>query len=493
MKDRAATTFNTDEKTPLVDKQVNASDDYLQQSFISDTLIPSNQSLYDALEQRGYLSRPILKDWGMFVVPEGNLGLVMDNGRPLFLAPGRHTLWSPFAERMGIVPISSKQINLGSIQIVTINQGELGLSVKNGENIILEPGRYFLESPHQFVKSEKANQNHLVLGTHRRITVPVGHVAIASDDGKQIIISEKDTTKGPYITNSPTFSFDPATGFQSIQIQSREVNNLTVNTKDGIPIKIEGLITYEITEPRTAFLKMKDVHKTIYDQAESTLTTVFSHLTMKDIAPSLSAHEKVSLKQKEKVDEDKDFIEKATESFLEKFDEKARSWGVSLSLNIEKMEFVDKQYTEMIRARATKSVEAETNSSIVDSTNEVEQKKEENKGRLKIIAAKAEAQAIKEIAMAKLFAAEQEAKAAAMLSEQPLAGQLAVLKAQAEIVRGMGNNAVFMPHDISLSDTAYRSSQGHTLFGRQRHENIVRSIDLEEGISQRRAFGHTKA
>ncbi len=94
---------------------------------------------------------------GSNLIQDGELGLAMFNGAPKFLAPGRHTLWSVFKTLVGTVKITEKLIKLGNYQIVTVNQGELGLSRRNGETVLLDPGRYILKAPHLFERSTAAN------------------------------------------------------------------------------------------------------------------------------------------------------------------------------------------------------------------------------------------------------------------------------------------------------------------------------------------------
>ncbi|CAF4414051.1 unnamed protein product, partial [Didymodactylos carnosus] len=105
--------------------------------------------------------------------------------------------------------------------------------------------------------------------------VPVGFVAVAFDIGKQIIIRPEDTESGPFETNSATFLFDKQNGFQSVQLQVRELDELKVNTRDGITIIARGLITYRIHDPRSAFMTVQDIHGAVKRGAEATLTSLF--------------------------------------------------------------------------------------------------------------------------------------------------------------------------------------------------------------------------
>lgn len=472
----------------LKEQTTQAQGDQHLASGLEDIQIGSDEDIYDAIENRGYLQKPGFPTWlGIHLIQQGEIGLLLDNGNPVFLAPGRYTFESPLKKFLGTKSISDARIDLGPIQIVTINQGELGLSTKNGKNIILEPGRYFLEAPHKFVKSVLANQRVIELGTHRRITVPEGYVFIAIDDGEQIIITPShEGRKGPYITDSPTFLYNADTCLQPTQRQVVELEKLTVNTKEMIPIKIEGLITYRISDPKTAFLSVNDVHGAIKRQAEATLTSVFAHLSIDEIAASLSTDRATSLKEKEHESVfQEDFIHKATTLFLDEYKEIVRGWGVELeNLNIEKMEFVDKQFADALRKRAQSRMETDTNLVNADSSNLVELKQAEREKQQAILRAEGEAESMKIMANGRYDAAKLDTKAAEELSSQPLAAKLAILKTKGEIVEKMGNNTVFMPHGFKLNPSI--SKNGSAFFA---HQNVstCASAQLYEAEKEPRA------
>lgn len=438
---------------------------------LNDIFVAPEASLYDALKQRKLLFNPAFPaSLGIHLIKDGELGLSLNNGIPQFLGPGgRHTLWSPFNHFVGKVSLTEKNIRLGPIQIVTIEQGELGLSVKNGKNIILDqPGRYILNSPHVFVKSVKANERYIELGTHRRITVPEGYIAIAFDRGKQFIISPNDTKEGPYITDSPTFNFDPKTGFQSTKKREIKLETLTVNTNENISANVAGVIRYHIADPKKAFFGIEDVHAAIKLQAEATLTSVFAQLSIDQIGNSLSSTNVSSFKSKGKMEQGTvpdDFIHKATDLFIDEFKHVVEKWGVELdNLNIFSMEFTHEGFRETLRSRAQKRMEAATNLANVEAINAAAIKQTERERQQKIIEAEAKATSLKIIADAELYEQDQKAKAAEKLSKIPLAADLARLREQAKIAEKLGDKTVLMPHGYMLGNYSLRDTQGHTLF-----------------------------
>jgi regulator of protease activity HflC (stomatin/prohibitin superfamily) len=414
--------------------------------------IRSELSLYDELDRRHLLKHPRHSaGFGFHLIKDGQLGLAMMNQTPKFLAPGRHTLWSPLNHTLGVVNITDKLITLGNIQIVTINQGELGLSRRNGETIVLDPGRYVLQAPHIFEKSTQANAQYIELATYRRITVPAGYVAVAFDIGKQIIIRPEDTESGPFETNSPTFLFDEKTGFQSVQLQVRELDELMVNTRDGITIIAKGLITYRIHDARAAFMTIQDIHGAVKRAAEATLTSLFLNASIDEIAPPVPQKpSEVNLLTTEN-DQD-NFNRHIHDAFLHDFSYKVKDWGIELQdLNIEKLEF-DSSVKELLRKRAQARVETATSLSNMRSQTDIAVQKAEREKQQAQIQAEAEAFITRTKADADFYAAERHAQAAKVLQEVPLSAQLELKRLDVEMVKATGERTTFMPMNMKIGD-----------------------------------------
>ncbi|CAF3479842.1 unnamed protein product [Rotaria socialis] len=413
-----------------------------------------DRSLYDELDQRHVLEYPQCPAGiGLHLIRQGELGLCMMNLTPKFLAPGRYTFLSPFNHFLGLVNISDKLITLGNIQIVIINQDELGLSLRNGETILLDPGRYILTAPHIFVKSTQANAQYIELGTYRRITVPVGFVAVAFDIGKQIIIRPEDTESGPFETNSPTFLFDKDNGFQSVQLQVRELDELKVNTRDGITITAKGLITYRIHDPRIAFMTVQDIHGAVKRAAEAMLTSLFLNAAIDEIAPPVpkksAGANLINLKSTE---DNENFNQHIRDAFLHEFSHKVNQWGIELQdLNIEKLEF-DSSVKELLRKRAQARVETATSLANMCSQTEIAMQEANRAKQQAQIQAEASAFVTRTKADADFYAAQQHVEAARLLQEVPLSAQLELKRLDVEIIKATGERTTFMPMNMQIGD-----------------------------------------
>lgn len=444
---------------------------------LADCRLAPNEDLYEALRKRNLLEDPSFPTtWGLHLVGDGEIGLSMDSsGKPTFLNKGgRHTLWSPLREFYGVKSITDEVISLGSVQIVTISSDKIGLSNKNGVNIILEPGRYILQKPHIFIKSERINQLYVNLGNHHRLTVPAGHVALPYENGKQILITEDDTKDGPYITNSASFIFDPKAHIKSVQIEDIQLDKVDVVSKELIPLNVTSNIRYKINDPKKAYFGVDDVHKALKTQAQTVLASAFAKIAIEEISQSVSTRSVAALKSKmkgkeiEDIEISEDMMHKATDLFVHEFETIVKDWGVKLeNLNIVSIKIIDKTFEDGILFRARSSIEAMTKLLNLDANNQVALKEAEREKQKRIIEAQANAESVRINADAGLYAAQMKKREAEELSSVPLASELATLRAQADIVRAMGNNTVFMPHGISLGNSSIRGQRGQTFWMEQ--------------------------
>ena len=443
----------------------------------TETGIDSAQTIYGALADRNLLRRPNSDVFGN-LVKQGEIGLSVDNGNPVFLAPGRHILWSPVHHFLGTVPITNKKIKLENVEIVIIDQSELGLSVSNGKNILLKPGQHILQSPQNFVGAKRVDSDYVQLGTHHRISVPIGYVAVAYNEGKKVIITpvpitvddeHKDfilCTHGKmFEIESPTFLFDKQKGFRSIQMEDIQLDELIVNTSEMIGLSVVGSVRYQIVDPIKAFLMTDDLLEDIKKQAYATLTSVFSQLSIDEIATSLASTTVSSMKGKGK-DKDipHDMLHHATDIFMREFQAIVDGWGVDAKLvNITSMKLVNDAFRESVQSRAQQSMQTNTRLAVVSAQTDVELQEAERQKKKTILQAEANAESIKRLADAEVYSAQKHAEAAHLLAAEPLAAQLALMDGQAKIAKQFSDKNTIIT-DMRLGDYGMLGVQGQMLW-----------------------------
>jgi regulator of protease activity HflC (stomatin/prohibitin superfamily) len=454
-------------------------DDYTSR----DTLV-TGDSLLDALDELGLVMGPagFAKKLGvglaaasvvggvyllarMVLVPDGCVGLSTHNGRPVFLRPGRYTIISPTHSYIEHVSVNQPLIKHGPITIVTINRGELGLSWKNGHQLLLEQGRHILIAPHVYKKSKKISEQFIKLGPLKRILVQQGEVGIGYDTGKLEVLQP-----GLHIRNSPTYRFR---SFVSVQAQVKRLETLKVNTNDGIAINVGAILTYRIDDPAVAFRDVKDVSQALQDRAEATLTSIFLHHSIDDIAPTLPSTQSNRVAavpggmEEDDVADDQEkkgrkkgkakekgvtiadtpeetissrFSDIVREAFLSQLKDSVEDWGVTLlDMSIEQLEFNDAALMKLLAERASNKLKTAADRATISA-----------KAATGIQKAEGLAQEQRIKADADLYTAEQRAKGARLQENSALARELEMLRAMKEVVAAAGDKTTFIPWNMFL-------------------------------------------
>jgi regulator of protease activity HflC (stomatin/prohibitin superfamily) len=79
------------------------------------------------------------------IVPRGKLGLALEQGEPVVYEPGSmHLINSPLFEYRGSIDVTNQVIMHGSLKIVIVNSGQVGISYNNGVLELLPTGRHHI-------------------------------------------------------------------------------------------------------------------------------------------------------------------------------------------------------------------------------------------------------------------------------------------------------------------------------------------------------------
>merc|ERR1711981_485967 len=108
------------------------------------------------------------------LIPEGCVGLAWDNGKPILLDSGKiYNIDSQYFKYNSFVDLKSDVISHGSLDIVIVRDGKLGISYDDGELKILKPSRHFLpKATHYFQGFLNSGQQ----------TLPIDKVTSMSSD-----------------------------------------------------------------------------------------------------------------------------------------------------------------------------------------------------------------------------------------------------------------------------------------------------------------------
>ncbi len=374
-------------------------------------------------------------------IPQGKLGYVTYNGSPRILEPGWHWLRHPFSLLQSEINLNEMSFRQIPLTLVTIDQGEYGLVMDNGHPKILLPGRHLSLSPtFQWkdscrVDMESAYQSSGIarLGPIKFIYVRPSAVRPVYNGTELLILP-------------PGYhSFDKVTHRVLPEISMAETvmpfEQVEVSTNEPTPLKAQVLIRYKVTDPEKLVKNMgpENLQQALNNETHAVTRDVISRYSLQEIfvnslgkaregheakeADEMNASASVSsiFTDKKQHTGVYDVIAKEITDIVKPT---AAQWGVEvesvvlesliisdpkLKQSLEQATLVPAQENQKLRAQR-----AVNERLLSEAHNNVLLQQEENKR----IISKAEA----------------EAQAAQMLSEQPLAQQQALLKSLAEVV-----------------------------------------------------------
>jgi len=303
---------------------------------------------------------------------------------------------------------------LGRMKLIRVETGNVGYAYKNGELSILPPGFHLIVPPDRFGS---------ILSTQQQtLTLPEG----VHESG------------------------------------------------DNVPLKIRADVFYSVVDPRKALTKIKSIVNQIRETAVSTLAGIIRSSTLNEIANSSKVtHSKTDAKGAGAGSEPSapPFFQHVHDKFMGNLHTHMLEWGINLhNIRIESLKINDAQLASAISRQAVQVSQQEAKYRMLQKQTEVIQVEANNKKlqRLKemeattdIIRAKAraDAEAIVMRAEAEKTSRELigagEAKYAEYLNSTPLGAELAKMKLQVDMMKGI-EKVAYVPHlpDI-LQKTAF--------------------------------------
>lgn len=463
------------------------------ESFNKDTGIQSNQG--DILDFGGI---KIVR------IREGFLG-VKTNVQGVYetLRPGVHEIHTAqgetFDNQHGIARIDQDDYRLGNLHYVTIRNGELGESYKNGQFVLLEQGVHPLPPEHRFVKKVALNSDVVDLGAEKIVTVKEGQVAtVNTPEGVKILQPGRHNvqqSEGNYFNE-----------IISTCTQEIRVPGLTVMCSDQIEMRAESVMLYRVTEPlKTVGLGMEVIKNILKDIADGTLRTILSSFSSSDVAPSLhpDAEHHSSIRSEK--------LKELHDKCVTKLNGQAKDWGLEITdLQITEILPADEEYLTMLRNQASQQINADGARRIAENEAtiaEIKAKAETSKctaakiaqeeamiraetaaktkaveaeanANQVVTAAKAKAQEISLIASAKADSVEKMNEAAK--NAPKVVQKIMVLEAKAEILKWVKNPVFIQP---SLGDTSIVTKQdnGVSFFSTKKEPSpLIDALALEQ-------------
>ena len=185
----------------------------------------------------------------VITVGQEQIGLCLANAVGHFLGPGRHGIFHLRFQWVGFKSAREEYITVGSKHRVLISEGRLGLAWDKGKPLVLEPtadntARCFNSSTFVFERSVSATQQVIVHGSLKVITVRQGFVGVSFRNGALEVLPP-----GRCILDSVTHAFSGflPTGQQTLQLES--VDGMT---SDNVGLKFDAAICVQVTDAKKA-------------------------------------------------------------------------------------------------------------------------------------------------------------------------------------------------------------------------------------------------
>lgn len=226
------------------------------------------------------------------MVPKGSVGLVLESGYPKLLQEGVHIYDSPTMEFRGTKNKLTSCIQHGTITRVRIQKGEVGLAWLNNEPVLIqEPGTYEVDSASfRFERAIAVDNKNISLGSHKIVTVYAGQVGISYNGGKLQILPP-----GRHVIDAAEHTFDDflSTQQRSMRLKSVSKNQrgsgedlLLCETKDLVQIGIRADVFFRIADPERAITQVgrDGINELVSETSIATLTNIMRSTTLNEIA-----------------------------------------------------------------------------------------------------------------------------------------------------------------------------------------------------------------
>jgi len=223
-------------------------------------------------------------------VPKGYLGLVYESNFPRLLSEGVHIYDSPTLNFVGVKSKLDPQIIHGTISRFRVQKGEIGLAwLDNEPRLIEDPGTYLVDSSNfNFVSLVIASEKTIMLGAKKILTVNAGEVGVTFKAGTLAVLQP-----GRHYIEAIDHIFH---GFLSTQQLSLKLTPeksggdelLNCETKDLVNIGIRADVFYRISDPEQAIMQVgrEFIPELVKETSVATLNNIIRSTALGEIAQS---------------------------------------------------------------------------------------------------------------------------------------------------------------------------------------------------------------
>lgn len=358
-------------------------------------------------------------------VPLGEIGVAWDTNEPHFIdKAGLYSFNSPDFLFVKHVSANDRVISLGSKKVIMVYTGEVGVSFNKGELHILNHGRHVIDAATHLFEGFMSTQQRSI----RLVTETHGQRASKKEKKKK----KQQGDAGGYDTEA---GVEKAEEEKQSDLQLSSASNLgndddnsdlmACETKDLVKVGVRADVFYSIADPKKAIERMQadEIEDLVRETAIATLTNIIRSTALNEIAQSKlpsavsstveAAHEKAV--QGLALPSAPLFFDKAHDEFLSKLhDDFIERYGLDIAnIRIESFKIMDEELASSISKHALVTAQTENELANLQGKTAIATAEKRRDAEVTQIAAEAEARALKTQEDAKNMRLIEEAKAEA--------------------------------------------------------------------------------
>jgi regulator of protease activity HflC (stomatin/prohibitin superfamily) len=201
----------------------------------------------------------------IIVVPKGMIGAVLVNGEGHFLLEGRHFISHNRFQLLSLKSLSDEYVNAGTRHRILVPAGKLGLGVEAGEPQLLEPGKVMLRNSalFKYAGSVDITQSIISHGSLSIVTVRDGQFGISYRDGVIELLRPGRHTLAS-ATHVPG-------GFISAGQQTLRISEVTGMSSDNVELRFDAAICMRVVDPQKAVVMLTQGKRDLMDELQANI------------------------------------------------------------------------------------------------------------------------------------------------------------------------------------------------------------------------------
>ena len=410
-------------------------------------------------------------------VPQGQYACVTESDVPAFLPHGIYVMDSTTFQVHNFANLSQESVRHKTITRFYVRSGSVGLAWKDSVPVFYDdPGVYLVDSAmFHFVRAVDVSEQEITLGSRKIITVREGEVGISHDNGQLTVLPP-----GRHFIEKPGHLFNEflSTQQECLSLQKESTTDLMVcETSELVSIGVQASVFYNIQDPRLAVIKIGErinIERFINETATAVISTIIRSTSLAEISQGqkkepivVTGGDKDKMERQDSFEPNMPFFDRVKGDFIERLQSNfLNEYGICmLNVRIGDFKVLEKNISQSIANHALITAETQANLANLEGRRQIDLVNKDSDARIEKIQAdvdahkvmtrsRAEANVVRETAAAHAEATTIEARARAEAIELVAAAEAAAtkLRGEAEAKRAQMIGEVAFGREVTLAE-----------------------------------------